>query len=80
MATHVGSVLPRERQRHPVNGKGPDRAGAIDIFAQRITTVARTHFLATKAAARHMVARGSGVILAFAGNGPASSARTASAS
>jgi enoyl-[acyl-carrier-protein] reductase (NADH) len=30
----------------------------------------RTHFLTTKAAARHMVKRASGVILAFDGSGP----------
>jgi len=39
-------------------------------FLQPITTAMRTHFLTTRAAARHMVKRGSGVILAFGGGGP----------
>jgi NAD(P)-dependent dehydrogenase (short-subunit alcohol dehydrogenase family) len=30
----------------------------------------RSHFLTDRAAARHMIRRGSGVILAFGGNGP----------
>jgi NAD(P)-dependent dehydrogenase (short-subunit alcohol dehydrogenase family) len=33
-------------------------------------TAMRTHFLTTRAAARHMVKSGSGVILAFGGDGP----------
>jgi len=33
-------------------------------------TAMRTHFLTTRAAARHMIRRGSGVILAFGGSGP----------
>ncbi len=39
-------------------------------FMQPIITATRTQFLTTRAAARHMVGRGSGVILAFGGNGP----------
>jgi NAD(P)-dependent dehydrogenase (short-subunit alcohol dehydrogenase family) len=35
-----------------------------------ITTVMRSHFMTTRAAARHMIERGSGVILAFGGSGP----------
>lgn len=43
---------------------------SAEDFTQPITTAMRTQFLTTKAAARHMVARGSGVILAFGGSGP----------
>jgi NAD(P)-dependent dehydrogenase (short-subunit alcohol dehydrogenase family) len=43
---------------------------SVDDFLQPITNAMRTQFLTTRAAARHMVKRGSGVILAFGGNGP----------
>jgi NAD(P)-dependent dehydrogenase (short-subunit alcohol dehydrogenase family) len=43
---------------------------SVADFLQPITTATRTQFLTTRAAARHMVKRGSGVILAFGGNGP----------
>jgi 3-oxoacyl-[acyl-carrier protein] reductase len=43
---------------------------SVDDFLRPITTAMRTQFLTTRAAARHMVPRGSGVILAFGGNGP----------
>lgn len=43
---------------------------SVEDFMQPITTAMRTHFLTTRAAARHMVGRGSGVILAFGGGGP----------
>jgi 3-oxoacyl-[acyl-carrier protein] reductase len=39
-------------------------------FLQPIETAARTQFVTTKAAARHMIAQGGGVILAFGGGGP----------
>jgi NAD(P)-dependent dehydrogenase (short-subunit alcohol dehydrogenase family) len=39
-------------------------------FMQPIINAMRSHFLTARAAARHMVQRGSGVILAFGGNGP----------
>ncbi len=39
-------------------------------FMQPIVNAMRSHFLTTRAAARQMVKRGSGVILAFGGNGP----------
>lgn len=42
----------------------------VDDFMRPITTAMRTQFLTTKAAARHMVERGSGVILFFGGGGP----------
>lgn len=43
---------------------------SVDDFMQPITTAMRTQFLTTRAAARHMVERGSGVILFFGGDGP----------
>src|SRR5438309_10893368 len=43
---------------------------SVGDFLQPIVTALRSHFLTTRAAARHMVARGSGVILAFGGGGP----------
>ena len=43
---------------------------SVEDFLQPITNAMRTHFLTTRAAARHMVKRGSGVILAFGGGGP----------
>jgi NAD(P)-dependent dehydrogenase (short-subunit alcohol dehydrogenase family) len=43
---------------------------SVEDFLQPITTAMRTQFLTTRAAARHMVKRGSGVILAFGGSGP----------
>jgi 3-oxoacyl-[acyl-carrier protein] reductase len=42
----------------------------VEDFTQPITTAMRTHLLTTKAAARHMIQRGAGVILAFGGSGP----------
>jgi NAD(P)-dependent dehydrogenase (short-subunit alcohol dehydrogenase family) len=39
-------------------------------FLQPIVNAMRTQFLTTRAAARHMVKRGSGVILTFGGGGP----------
>lgn len=42
---------------------------SIEDFMQPITNAMRSHFLTARAAARHMVRRGSGVILAFGGNG-----------
>ena len=42
----------------------------VEEFLQPIATAARAHFLTTRAAARHMVPQGSGVILAFGGGGP----------
>jgi 3-oxoacyl-[acyl-carrier protein] reductase len=43
---------------------------SLDDFLQPITIAMRSHFLTTRAAARHMIRRGSGVILAFGGSGP----------
>jgi 3-oxoacyl-[acyl-carrier protein] reductase len=43
---------------------------SVDDFLQPISRAMRSHFLTTRAAARHMVPRRSGAILAFGGNGP----------
>ncbi|HLF26832.1 MAG TPA: SDR family oxidoreductase [Anaerolineae bacterium] len=43
---------------------------SVEDFMQPITNAMRSHFLTARAAARHMLKRGSGVILAFGGNGP----------
>ena len=43
---------------------------AVKDFLQPITNAMRTQFLTTRAAARHMVKRGLGVILHFGGGGP----------
>jgi 3-oxoacyl-[acyl-carrier protein] reductase len=43
---------------------------SVDDFLQPIVTAMRSHFLTTRAAARHMIARRSGVIIAFGGGGP----------
>lgn len=39
-------------------------------FLQPITNAAQTHFLTTRAAARHMIRQHSGVVLTFGGSGP----------
>jgi NAD(P)-dependent dehydrogenase (short-subunit alcohol dehydrogenase family) len=43
---------------------------ALADFLQPITTAMQTQFLTARAAARHMIRRGSGVILTFGGGGP----------
>ncbi len=43
---------------------------SVEDFTRPITTAMRTQFLTTRAAARHMVERGTGVILYFGGGGP----------
>ncbi len=43
---------------------------SVQDFLQPIVNAMRTHFLTTRAAARHMVKRKSGVILMFGGSGP----------
>ena len=42
---------------------------SIEDFLQPITNAMRSQFLTTRAAARHMIERGSGVILTFGGSG-----------
>jgi NAD(P)-dependent dehydrogenase (short-subunit alcohol dehydrogenase family) len=48
----------------------PLRDISVSDFLQPITNAMRTQFLTTRAAARHMVKRGTGVILYFGGGGP----------
>lgn len=43
---------------------------SVEDVARPIATAMRTQFLTTRAAARHMIGRGSGVIMAFGGSGP----------
>ncbi len=43
---------------------------SVEDFTRPIAIAVRTQFLTTRAAARHMINRRSGVILAFGGNGP----------
>jgi 3-oxoacyl-[acyl-carrier protein] reductase len=43
---------------------------SVEDFLQPIVTAMRTQFSTTKAAARHMIKRRAGVILAFGGGGP----------
>jgi len=43
---------------------------SVEDFLQPITTAMRAQFLTSRVAARHMVRRGSGVILHFGGGGP----------
>ncbi len=42
---------------------------SLDDFMQPVVTTVRTQFLTTRAATRHMIGQGSGVILAFGGYG-----------
>src|SRR2546425_12146832 len=48
----------------------PLREISVEDFLQPILTAMRSHFVTTWAAARHMIPRESGVILAFGGGGP----------
>ena len=43
---------------------------SLEDFVRPISTAVRSHFLTTRAAARHMVRQRSGVILTFGGDGP----------
>ncbi|WP_254678746.1 SDR family NAD(P)-dependent oxidoreductase [Arthrobacter sp. 24S4-2] len=43
---------------------------SADDFTQPINAATRTHFLTTRAAARHMIRQRSGVVLMFGGSGP----------
>jgi 3-oxoacyl-[acyl-carrier protein] reductase len=54
---------------HPYTHGIPMAEMAVDDFMAPVQTAARTTFLTARAAARHMIPRGSGVILAFGGPG-----------
>jgi 3-oxoacyl-[acyl-carrier protein] reductase len=52
---------------HPYTHGTPMAEMAVDDFMAPVQTAARTTFLTARAAARHMIPQGSGVILAFGG-------------
>ena len=54
---------------HPHAHGVPLAEMAVDDFMAPVETAARTTFITARAAARHMIPRGSGVILAFGGPG-----------
>ena len=54
---------------HPFTHGTPMAEMAVDDFMAPVQTAARTTFLTARAAARHMIPRRSGVILAFGGPG-----------
>jgi 3-oxoacyl-[acyl-carrier protein] reductase len=54
---------------HPYTHGIPLAEMAVEDFMAPLQTAARTTFLTARAAARHMIPRGSGVILAFGGPG-----------
>jgi 3-oxoacyl-[acyl-carrier protein] reductase len=54
---------------HPYTHGTPLVEMAVEDFIAPVDTAARTTFLTARAAARHMIPRGSGVILAFGGPG-----------
>ena len=54
---------------HPFTHGTPMAEMSVDDFMAPVQTAARTTFLTARAAARHMIRQGSGVILAFGGPG-----------
>ncbi len=54
---------------HPYTHGTPLAEMSVEDFMAPVDTAARTTFITTRAAARHMIPRGSGVILAFGGPG-----------
>jgi 3-oxoacyl-[acyl-carrier protein] reductase len=54
---------------HPYTHGTPLAEMAVEDFMAPVETAARTTFLTARAAARHMIRQGSGVILAFGGPG-----------
>jgi NAD(P)-dependent dehydrogenase (short-subunit alcohol dehydrogenase family) len=54
---------------HPAVHGTPLAEMAVDDFMAPVETAARTTFITARAAARHMIRQGSGVILAFGGPG-----------
>ena len=68
--TGVGEVPGGEKIRQTLEDARPLVEGQAIGNLQSILNAMRTQFLTTRAAARHMVKRGSGVILHFGGDGP----------
>jgi 3-oxoacyl-[acyl-carrier protein] reductase len=54
---------------HPYTHGTPMAEMDVEDYVRPVATAVRTMFLTARAAARHMVQRGSGVILAFGGSG-----------
>jgi 3-oxoacyl-[acyl-carrier protein] reductase len=54
---------------HPANHGTPLAEMSVDDFMEPVEIAARTTFITARAAARHMIPRRSGVILAFGGSG-----------
>jgi 3-oxoacyl-[acyl-carrier protein] reductase len=54
---------------HPHTHGTPMAEMAVDDYVSPVTTAVTTTFLTARAAARHMIRQGSGVILAFGGSG-----------
>jgi 3-oxoacyl-[acyl-carrier protein] reductase len=54
---------------HPANHGTPLAEMEVEDFMSPIVTAVRTTFLTSRAAARHMIRQGSGVILTFGGSG-----------
>lgn len=54
---------------HPANHGTPLAEMEVDDFMTPIVTALRSTFLTSRAAARHMIGQGSGVILTFGGSG-----------
>ena len=58
-----------QRDHSPAHPRGAFHEMRADDFMAPVETAARTTFITARAAARHMIPRGSGVILAFGGPG-----------
>jgi 3-oxoacyl-[acyl-carrier protein] reductase len=70
VATKAGSIdISFNLIAHPYTHGVPLAEMAVDDFMAPVETAARTTFITARAAARHMIPRRSGVILAFGGPG-----------
>ncbi len=70
VAAHAGGIdISFNVITHPHTHGTPLAEMAVDDFMAPVQTAARTTFLTARAAARHMIRQGSGVILAFGGPG-----------
>jgi 3-oxoacyl-[acyl-carrier protein] reductase len=68
VATEAGGIdISFNAIAHPYTHGIPLAEMAVDDFMAPVETAARTTFLTARAAARHMIPKGSGVILAFGG-------------
>jgi 3-oxoacyl-[acyl-carrier protein] reductase len=70
VAAEAGSVdISFNLITHPSLHGTPMAVMAVEYYMVSVTTAVRTTFLTAKAAARHMIGQGSGVILFFGGSG-----------